>query len=180
MRMKINPLIRKTSVSQTEYMRRRQRRSLIVADAGGDWRCIACTPLGMYEYDRSVRCLTNHLLEPLIQRHRDRGWDGEVLQTSGSRWRQLNEWLNAGGASVEKKSVARELCRREPEPDGLVNNAQTAFATIAITGRSSRSLWVADRPVSAGKFRGYHLDSGSTANGTTLARPQVQNPIHNA
>ncbi len=133
--------------------------NIIVADSRGRYAAFTCGPLGVHQYGPSVRCLTNHLLPQVEDEFRRAGWDGSIRSdTTRRRWEQLATWLNERNGRLTLEEAKRVLASRPYWPSGSVNNVGTAVMILAIPQAEPRSLWVADRPVTAEKFAEYAFD----------------------
>lgn len=128
--------------------------NFIVADAAGNSKAFTCSPLGVWEYSAPTRALTNHLLTPLCDTHLQSGWNGEQHESSVPRLARLNAWLDERNGSITLGEAKSQLCRTDGAAGELVNNANTAFVTIA-RPQFSPSLWVAEKPATADGFREY-------------------------
>lgn len=132
--------------------------NMIVADADGRWAAFTCGPDGVHRLGPHVRCLTNHLLEPVRGVFERQGWNGRICSASSqARWEQLHRWLGDGRRPVTLEEAKRALARRDGWPDRSVNNAGTAFMMLSLPQACPRQLWIADAPVLADRFERFDL-----------------------
>lgn len=138
--------------------------NLIAVDAHGG--VFACSQYGdartIYPAADATAALTNHPREPAAATLRARGYTGpEASSASVERLDQISAWLAAhrGRATL----AAAQQFLGAPIRAGTVNNAHTAFATIASPQAAPSTLWVAQQPVQSDSFFAFDARTGAPA-----------------
>lgn len=119
-----------------------------------------CGQLTVYPTPGSTACLANHPLEPAASALRARGFTGpEAGAYSPERVAEMTTWMSQHAGRATVPDAARFLGR--DRKFGLVNNPNTAFATIAVPQADPHTLWIAQQPVTPGAFHGFDVRTGA-------------------
>ena len=119
-----------------------------------------CGELTAYPASDGTACLTNHPLEPAATALRARGYTRpDPVLGSPERLTQLTAWMTAhiGRATVPDAQAFLGADRKA----GTVNNANTAFATIAVPQTDPHTLWIAQQPVMPAGFYAFDVRTGA-------------------
>lgn len=103
--------------------------------------------------------LTNHPVGAAETALRARGYGGpEASAYSVERLEQIGAWQAAFAGRATVADAAAFL--GAPARNGQVNNANTAFATIAVPSVDPHTLWIAQQPVTLDAFYAFDVRTG--------------------